>query len=69
MNERLISHLASVDIRHELGLPLAGVRALPQEDNPRLIHIRHGLPSRERESAQKVHTVSFSSNGQFQGGD
>lgn len=58
MKERLIAHLASVDIRHELGFPLAGVCALSQEDNPRLIHVRHGLALKQKRRAKGATSVT-----------
>lgn len=37
----VLPYLARVDVGHELGLPLACVRPLLQEDDPRSIHVRH----------------------------
>lgn len=36
------TRLASVDVGDELRLPLAAVCALTKEDNPGLVHVRHG---------------------------
>lgn len=37
-----IPYLAGVDVGHQLSLPLARISPLSKEDDPRLVHVRHG---------------------------